>query len=108
MEIVRTRVDGAGRKMTFDPAGFFTIFLDRAGGTMVVEHYSNVSKDTGRVVDTGRLDRVWEGASAEGLCKAIVDSGLLTRLDHAAYLGRELARAEMRLRSGEDYEQDGD
>ena len=35
-----------------------------------------------------------------------IERGLLTRLDHAAYLGRELARAEHALSSGETYAQD--
>jgi len=36
-----------------------------------------------------------------------VDRQLLSRLDHAAYLGRELARAEHALSSGQAYVQDG-
>lgn len=36
-----------------------------------------------------------------------IERKLLTRLDHAAYLGRELARAEQALSSGETYVQDG-
>ena len=35
-----------------------------------------------------------------------IERVLLTRLDHAAYLGRELARAEHALSSGEAYVQD--
>ena len=106
MKIETIRVGESRKKMTFDPAGFFTVLVDREEGALVVEHCSNVEKGTGREVDTGRLDRVFTGASAEALCHAIVDSGLVTRLDHAAYLGRELARAEAALRSGSDYEQD--
>jgi hypothetical protein len=35
-----------------------------------------------------------------------VEQGLLTQLDHAAYLGRELAKAEIALKTGSHYEQD--
>jgi tetrahydromethanopterin S-methyltransferase subunit A len=35
-----------------------------------------------------------------------VDRGLLSRLDHAAYLGRELARAEQALAAGQPFIQD--
>ena len=35
-----------------------------------------------------------------------IDQGPISRLDHAAYLGRELARAEESLRSGEPFIQD--
>jgi len=106
MKIETIRVGESRKKMTFDQAGFFTIMVDREEGMILVEHYANVEKGTGREVDTGRLDRVFTGSSAEALCRAVTDSGLVTRLDHAAYLGRELARAEAALRSGGDYEQD--
>jgi tetrahydromethanopterin S-methyltransferase subunit A len=35
-----------------------------------------------------------------------IERNLISRLDHAAYLGRELARAEYALSSGEPYVQD--
>ena len=37
---------------------------------------------------------------------AAVDRNLVSRLEHAAYLGREVARAERSLASGEAYVQD--
>jgi len=36
----------------------------------------------------------------------VVEEGLVTQLDHAAYLGRELAKAEVALKTGAHYEQD--
>ncbi len=36
----------------------------------------------------------------------IEEMGLITRLDHAAYLGRELAKAEIALVTGKEYIQD--
>jgi tetrahydromethanopterin S-methyltransferase subunit A len=35
-----------------------------------------------------------------------VERGFVTQLDHAAYLGRELAKAEAALSNGITYEQD--
>jgi len=35
-----------------------------------------------------------------------VDRGLITTLDHAAYLGRELTRAEFAIKTGATYIQD--
>lgn len=52
------------------------------------------------------LDCVIEGATPAALYATAIDRGLLTRLDHAAYLGRELARAEESLRTGWPYVQD--
>jgi tetrahydromethanopterin S-methyltransferase subunit A len=106
LKIVRTVVAESGKKLNFDPAGFFTVLLDRERGVVVVEHYLNVDRGSGRIVDTGRLNRVFEGRSAGALCDAIIDAGLVTRLDHAAYLGRELATAQRCLGTDEEYEQD--
>lgn len=82
--------------MTADPSGWFVVFVDRGRGNLVLEHYRC----------DGLLDTVIEARSAaEAYCPAI-EQGLLSRLDHAAYLGRELARAEKALLSGDIYIQD--
>ena len=51
----------------------------------------------------GALDVVIEGTNASELYISAIKKGLLSRLDHAAYLGRELARAEHSLMTGETY-----
>jgi tetrahydromethanopterin S-methyltransferase subunit A len=53
-----------------------------------------------------RLVRILEGRGAEEICHTIVRLEQVTLLAHAAYLGRELARAESALAFGLDYEQD--
>jgi tetrahydromethanopterin S-methyltransferase subunit A len=53
-----------------------------------------------------RLARVFVGRTAGALCDTIVRHGQVSVLQHAAYLGRELAKAEAALRLGLDYEQD--
>jgi tetrahydromethanopterin S-methyltransferase subunit A len=80
----------------YDPTGFFLIFVERASRTLRVEHYSR-----GR-----QLLRIVEGRNAEELCHTLLRRGLVTELAHAAYLGRELARAEDALHLGLHYEQD--
>jgi len=47
-----------------------------------------------------------KGKTAESIYVEIMELGLVTRLDHAAYLGRELAKAEVALRTGKEYVQD--
>jgi dihydropteroate synthase len=37
----------------------------------------------------------------------LLADGRVSRLDHAAYLGAELCRAELALRLGRSFEQDG-
>ncbi|MBI5723909.1 MAG: DUF4346 domain-containing protein [Planctomycetes bacterium] len=83
-------------KMTPDPAGYFVIYADRQKRRLNMEHYAN----------EGVLDTVIEGRSAAEVYLPAIDKGLVSRLDHAAYLGRELARAERSLASGEPYVQD--
>jgi tetrahydromethanopterin S-methyltransferase subunit A len=84
------------RVKTQDPNGYFVILVDRGEDRLLVEHYTP---------DGTRAHRI-AGPDAESLCVALVDWGLVTRLEHAAYLGRELMRAEIALRSRWPYRQD--
>lgn len=83
-------------RMVSDPAGYFVVYADRLQQLLSLEHYRN----------DGVLDAVIEGRTAPELYCPAVEKGLVSRLDHAAYLGRELARAEQALRSGEPFIQD--
>lgn len=83
-------------RMTPDPAGYFVIDVNRLSRRLSLEHYQN----------SGVLDRVIVGASAAELYTPAIEEGLLSRLDHAAYLGRELARAEEARRLGKPFVQD--
>ena len=83
-------------KLVLDPAGYFVVYPDRIHQRLVLEHYSN----------KGVLDRMFSANTAVALYTSVVDAELISRLDHAAYLGRELARAEHALQSGDDYVQD--
>jgi tetrahydromethanopterin S-methyltransferase subunit A len=49
---------------------------------------------------------VIEGQQAALIAATIVERGLVTQLDHAAYLGRELQKAEAALSAEIVYEQD--
>lgn len=87
---------GAFRLRALDPNGFFVILVDRPAGRLVVEHYGN----------DGVLRHRLAGQDADSLSQALVEWGLISRLDHAAYLGRELARAEAAFQFGFEYRQD--
>ncbi|HET9599351.1 MAG TPA: DUF4346 domain-containing protein [Anaeromyxobacteraceae bacterium] len=82
-------------RLVLDPAGFLVVYPDAARG-LVLEHYRA----------DGVLDCVVEGATASAVGATAIEGGLLSRLDHAVYLGRELARAEESLRTGAPYVQD--
>ena len=98
------------KRMTKDPHGFFVIFLDQGRKEIVVEFYESVIKDekSKKKVGTGKLGLVVCGRNAEALCHTISREDLVTRFDHASYLGRELQKAEFALKHKLGYEQDGE
>jgi dihydropteroate synthase-like protein len=93
-----TLADEAVEPVTVDPQGVFRIALDRSAGTIVALHFA-----------TGEAEKpttIVKGKTAQAVYAKIVANGLMTRLDHAAYLGSELAKAEIALRTGKEYIQD--
>ena len=86
----------APKRLRLDPAGFFVVLPQPQKGLIVCEHYEN----------SGRLAHVIEGRQAALIAATVADRGFVTQLDHAAYLGRELAKAEAALVNGIAYEQD--
>ena len=82
--------------LVLDPAGYFVVYSEARRDALVVEHYTN----------QGVLNAVLEGRTAGALYQAAITRRLVSRLDHAAYLGRELARAERSLKDGTLYVQD--
>lgn len=80
-----------------DRAGYFVILPRAEQNIITVEHYA---------YDNALL-RTIDGPNARVLYKTIVANGWVSELSHAAYLGRELARAEMSLLHGIKYIQDG-
>ncbi|MEF8835656.1 MAG: DUF4346 domain-containing protein, partial [Candidatus Thermoplasmatota archaeon] len=82
--------------------GFFVITVK---DEIIVEHYLNVQKEGKLEVETGKLNKIITGKSAKAICDTIVREKLVSRLDHAAYLGRELQKAEIALKNDLEYEQ---
>ena len=56
----------------------------------------------------GRAVKVYRGKTAEGICRAILEEGVVGDPGQAAYLGRELQKAEVALRTGRSYVQEGE
>jgi tetrahydromethanopterin S-methyltransferase subunit A len=86
----------APKQLRLDRAGFFIVLPQPQKRLIVCEHYEN----------NGRLAHVIEGRHAALIASTVVERGFVTQLDHAAYLGRELAKAEAALADGITYEQD--
>ena len=91
--IVRAREPA---RLIQDPAGYCVVYPDSRRRSIRVEHFQN----------NGLLDCVIEGPTPAAVYAALIERKLVSRLDHAAYLGRELARAERSLTTGEAYVQD--
>lgn len=110
------------RELSLDPGGYFVIYLDREAATLCAKHYTNAIDDQGFAVDPETGERIpargvvnrqattlFVGRTAKELCVKIfeeTDPCPVTRLDHAAYLGREFERAIAALETGGDYVQD--
>lgn len=110
------------RFIDLDPGGYFIIYLDREAGLICAKHFTNVIDERGLAVDPetgkpipvrGKVERahtiVFSGRTAKELCVEVFEQNqpsLVTRLDHAAYLGREFVRAEFALVTGVVYVQD--
>lgn len=85
------------KKLEMDKAGYFVIILQLEKGIIHVEHYSYDNK----------LQHVIEGKDPRSIYLTIIENGWVTKLSHAAYLGRELAKAELSIELGLKYVQDG-
>jgi dihydropteroate synthase-like protein len=88
----------ASEPETLDSKGMFKILLDRAEGVLVAAHYGSAQMD--------KPLNIIKGKTADGVLIKIVEMGLISILDHAAYLGSELAKAEIALRTRKEYIQD--
>ncbi len=86
-----------GYRLETDPKGYFLIEVDRLRSVIRAKHKFNDGRDSGYV---------FEGRSADEIYKRIINEGLVSYMDHAAYLGRELQRAKQALDEGKAYVQD--
>lgn len=93
---VETIVGHIPERMVSDPSGYVVIDVDRGSRQLVLEHYAT----------TGVLDVIVRGATANEVMTPVMERQLISRLDHAGYLGKELARAERALADGQPYVQD--
>ena len=86
----------AGRVLPLveDEHGYFIVKVEQE---IVVEHYTKGGLPSGFV---------FHGKDAQILYRKILHEGLVSLMDHAAYLGHQLAKAEYCLKEGERFVQD--
>ncbi len=98
IETIPANFDHA-KGISLDKAGWFLISMDREKNEIAAEHYVGYGAEAKahcRIV----------GKTAEEIAGTIAKLGLVSDLYHAAYLGKELEKAEIALRTGKQYEQD--
>jgi len=111
----------SNRCINLDPNGYFIIKVDLVENKIILEHYLNNINDDGYALDPETNEpikcdsenkrvsnEVFEGISAKQLGILITEerNDLITRFDHALYLGRELQKAEVCLYKKLPYIQD--
>jgi tetrahydromethanopterin S-methyltransferase subunit A len=82
--------------VTLDKTGYFVILPIQERKVIHVEHYSYENS----------LLHVIEGTSPRSLYLQIIEQNWISEMTHAAYLGKELAKAEISLSFGISYNQD--
>ena len=119
----KTMIDNnlSKRYIDLDPNGYFIIKVDLEENKIILEHFLNNINDDGYALDPETnepikcdsqnkrvCNKVFEGISAKQLGILITEerNDLITRFDHALYLGRELQKAEECLYKKLPYIQD--
>jgi len=111
----------SNRYIDLDPNGYFILKVDLEENKIILEHFLNNINDVGYALDPDTnepikcdsqnqrvCNEVFEGISAKQIGILITEerNDLITRFDHAIYLGRELQKAEECLYKKLPYIQD--
>ena len=109
------------RHINLDPEGYFIIKVDLSEKKIIAEHYKNNINSIGLAVDpitnepiqcndkgVNSLNKVFSGRTAKEVGILITENNydLISKFDHALYLGRELQKAEFCLLKNISYTQD--
>ncbi len=109
------------RNIVLDPYGYFIIKIDQTNHKIIVEHYLNNIDNKGIALDPltnkpiqcdskniRKYNKIFYGNTAKelGILLTEKDNKLISKFDHALYLGRELQKAEECLLNNHEYMQD--
>ncbi len=109
------------RDIILDPSGYFIIKIDQINKKIVAEHYLNNIDKKGIALDPltnkpiqcdtknkRQYNKIFHGNTAKeiGILITEKNNNLISKLDHALYLGRELQKAEECLLKNDEYIQD--
>ena len=109
------------RDIVLDSSGYFIVKIDQINKKIVVEHYLNNIDEKGIALDPitnkpiqcdkqnkRQYNKIFKGNTAKeiGILITEKNNNLISKLDHALYLGRELQKAEECLLKNDEYIQD--
>ena len=109
------------RNINLDPNGYFLIKIDLLKKKIIVEHYLNKINKKGLAIDPDtnmpitcrdenlrQYNKIFIGDTAKevGILLSEKEEGLISKIDHALYLGRELQKAEECILKNLEYIQD--
>ena len=109
------------RNINLDPKGYFLIKIDLIKKKIIVEHYLNKINKKGLAIDPDtnmpitcknenirQYNKIFIGDTAKevGVQLSEKEKSLISMLDHALYLGRELQKAEECIVRNIEYIQD--
>ena len=109
------------RNIKLDPKGYFLIKVDLIKKKIIVEHYLNKINEKGLAIDPEtnmpitcrdeklrKYNKIFFGDTAKevGILLSEKEEGLISKIDHALYLGRELQKAEECILKNLEYIQD--
>ena len=107
-DVILNELDGVPQVKRDKPMKFIR---DKAGSFKINVEYNTTVKES-RITAThfkkNKPDLVITGHSANEIYEEIIIKGLVTRMEHAAYLGSELQKAEIAMITGKEYVQDFD
>lgn len=108
LDIIETETDGVLEVKQTKPMKFVR---DKAGSFKISVDYGTTVKAS-RIIAThfkkNKADLVIVGDTAKEIYEEIIDKKLVTRMEHAAYLGSELQKAQIAMITGKEYVQDFD
>lgn len=108
---LQTPVEGIEDLEIIKPTEPIKFVRDKAGSFKIIIDYGT-SLENSKIMaihfKKNAPDLIFEGKTAKEIYDEIIKKGLVTKLEHAAYLGAELEKAEIAMVTRKDYVQDFD